>query len=159
MGIFSADMPLLYGERIRAFGRLQEEITKNSGDQNLFAWESPGRPGFLPNFDTIGYVGFYKTRSVSASHPTKSAVSGSIRGSPGRDESYTLINKGVSIMIPLKLPGLFSTVLDCMKCLEEREPGAQNHAGSCGIIRSPLQRSPSCASITPLVSLCSVPRG
>jgi len=36
LGIFDINMPLLYGEGSRAFGRLQEEILKNNDNQSLF---------------------------------------------------------------------------------------------------------------------------
>ena len=42
MGIFSINMPLLYGEGGKAFLRLQEEIMKVSDDQSLFAWTDKG---------------------------------------------------------------------------------------------------------------------
>ncbi|KAI0556215.1 HET-domain-containing protein [Xylaria curta] len=39
MGIFSVNMPMLYGEGAeKAFLRLQEEIMRESDDQSLFAW-------------------------------------------------------------------------------------------------------------------------
>jgi hypothetical protein len=38
MGLFSVNMPLLYGEGTRAFVRLQDEIMKISDDQTIFAW-------------------------------------------------------------------------------------------------------------------------
>ncbi|KAI7353540.1 hypothetical protein KC354_g11480 [Hortaea werneckii] len=38
MGLFSVNMPLLYGEGKKAFQRLQEEIMRYSDDQSLFAW-------------------------------------------------------------------------------------------------------------------------
>lgn len=41
LGLFSVNMPLLYGEGARAFMRLQEEIMKVSDDQSIFAWASP----------------------------------------------------------------------------------------------------------------------
>jgi hypothetical protein len=41
LGIFDINMPLLYGEGGKAFKRLQEEITKQSTDQSLFAWQWP----------------------------------------------------------------------------------------------------------------------
>lgn len=41
LGIFSVSMPLLYGERERAFIRLQEEIIKVTDDQTIFAWRDP----------------------------------------------------------------------------------------------------------------------
>ncbi|KAH7145566.1 heterokaryon incompatibility protein-domain-containing protein [Dactylonectria estremocensis] len=38
MGIFNVNMPLLYGEREKAFIRLQEEIARQHRDLSLFAW-------------------------------------------------------------------------------------------------------------------------
>ena len=38
LGLFNVNMPLLYGERVRAFQRLQEEIMKVSIDMSLFLW-------------------------------------------------------------------------------------------------------------------------
>ncbi|KAI0665706.1 heterokaryon incompatibility protein-domain-containing protein [Trametes maxima] len=38
MGIFGVYMPTIYGEKERAFLRLQEEIIKRSPDQSIFAW-------------------------------------------------------------------------------------------------------------------------
>ncbi|KAH8805209.1 heterokaryon incompatibility protein-domain-containing protein, partial [Xylogone sp. PMI_703] len=53
IGIFDINMPLLYGEGSKAFGRLQEEIAKQSTDHSLFAWEWPQsdspRSGRLPD--------------------------------------------------------------------------------------------------------------
>ncbi|EMT73612.1 Vegetative incompatibility protein HET-E-1 [Fusarium odoratissimum] len=41
MGIFSVNMPLLYGEGDEAFIRLQEQIITQTGDQSIFAWTIP----------------------------------------------------------------------------------------------------------------------
>lgn len=49
MGIFSVNMPLMYGEGDRAFARLQDEILKRSVDQSLFAWKVPANLGVAPN--------------------------------------------------------------------------------------------------------------
>ncbi|GAB1738220.1 hypothetical protein NU219Hw_g2768t1 [Hortaea werneckii] len=38
MGLFSVNMPLLYGEGKKAFQRLQEDFMRHSDDQSLFAW-------------------------------------------------------------------------------------------------------------------------
>lgn len=47
MGIFSVNMPLLYGEGMaKAFFRLQEEIMKDSSDHTLFAWADPHADDF-----------------------------------------------------------------------------------------------------------------
>ncbi|TRX89915.1 hypothetical protein FHL15_009187 [Xylaria flabelliformis] len=39
MGLFDVNMPLIYGEGERAFGRLQEEIYKYTNDPSIFAWK------------------------------------------------------------------------------------------------------------------------
>ncbi|KAI1263688.1 HET-domain-containing protein [Xylariaceae sp. FL1019] len=39
LGIFDINMPLLYGEKERAFFRLQQEIIKVSDDQSILAWD------------------------------------------------------------------------------------------------------------------------
>jgi hypothetical protein len=44
LGIFGINLPLLYGEGMRAFLRLQEEVVKNSNDLSLLAWQSPYDP-------------------------------------------------------------------------------------------------------------------
>lgn len=41
LGIFDVNMALLYGEREKAFFRLQQEIIQGSNDQSLFAWTDP----------------------------------------------------------------------------------------------------------------------
>lgn len=44
MGIFDVNMPLIYGEGgPKAFGRLQEEITRLSSDLSIFAWNPSSR--------------------------------------------------------------------------------------------------------------------
>ncbi|KAI1331590.1 heterokaryon incompatibility protein-domain-containing protein [Xylariaceae sp. FL0255] len=40
MGLFNINMPLLYGEKGRAFIRLQEEIVRRNNDQSILAWVS-----------------------------------------------------------------------------------------------------------------------
>lgn len=38
LGLFDVNMPMLYGEREKAFIRLQEEIIRRDADQTIFAW-------------------------------------------------------------------------------------------------------------------------
>ncbi|KAJ9614562.1 hypothetical protein H2200_002699 [Cladophialophora chaetospira] len=40
LGIFEVNMPLLYGEGLNAFKRLQEEIIRTSTDQSILAWSA-----------------------------------------------------------------------------------------------------------------------
>lgn len=39
LGLFNVNMPMLYGEGIRAFQRLQEEIIRQSDDLSILAWD------------------------------------------------------------------------------------------------------------------------
>lgn len=39
MGLFNVNMPMIYGERERAFIRLQEQIISKSTDESIFAWD------------------------------------------------------------------------------------------------------------------------
>ncbi|KAI0839419.1 HET-domain-containing protein [Hypoxylon sp. FL0890] len=38
LGIFQVNMPMLYGEGVEAFARLQEQIIRSSDDQTILAW-------------------------------------------------------------------------------------------------------------------------
>lgn len=45
-GMFQINMPLLYGEGMRAFYRLQEEIMRTSTDMSIFLWRGPASDTF-----------------------------------------------------------------------------------------------------------------
>ncbi|KAK3325114.1 hypothetical protein B0H66DRAFT_547408 [Apodospora peruviana] len=44
LGLFDVHMSLIYGERTRAFARLQEAIIQATGDLSIFAWTTDDRP-------------------------------------------------------------------------------------------------------------------
>ncbi|KAM7210819.1 hypothetical protein V8F06_013799, partial [Rhypophila decipiens] len=85
LGIFGVNMPLIYGERDRAFRRLQEHIIKGSNDMTIFAWEPVTT----------------KTRvwlcSIFAPSPANFQNSSMIRpwSKNSHDPEYTLTNKGL----------------------------------------------------------------
>ncbi|KAI6002301.1 heterokaryon incompatibility protein-domain-containing protein [Pisolithus orientalis] len=56
LGLFDVNMPMLYGEGLKAFQRLQLEIIRVSSDHSIFAWNPKGRLG--------------KNRSVLADDPS-----------------------------------------------------------------------------------------
>lgn len=91
LGIFNVNMPLLYGEGLSAFTRLQEEIIKISNDQSLFAWEHADG---LPSHGNL-----------LASHPRNFSNGATImqwRNCPALwKQSYTLTNTGLHVSIPL----------------------------------------------------------
>lgn len=106
MGIFSVNMPLLYGEGSRAFIRLQEEIMKSSIDHSLFAWVDEDAPeeemrGVLARSPSV----FSKTRMISPYQPWN------------KQEPYVMTNMGLSIDLPVNqvtgTDGMFVACLDC----------------------------------------------
>ncbi|KAI8958090.1 HET-domain-containing protein [Daldinia sp. FL1419] len=105
MGIFSVNMPMLYGEGgEKAFLRLQEEIMKQSDDQSLFAWVNP-------NSEPDAMEG------LLAPEPSYFLSSNEII--PYQDweprEPYTITNRGLKIDLNLTALGddKYVAALDC----------------------------------------------
>ncbi|KAG4436434.1 hypothetical protein IFR05_008089 [Cadophora sp. M221] len=87
LGLFDVNMPMLYGEGMRAFGRLQEEIIKRSNDMTIFAWTQPeGQPEVVSG-------------ALFAPSPACFAQSGDIYGFDRQfsDLEFALTNKGLRI--------------------------------------------------------------
>ena len=55
LGIFGINMPLLYGERDRAFVRLQQAILQQTDDLSIFAWDV-SHHGDLTQDSQLGYI-------------------------------------------------------------------------------------------------------
>ncbi|KAL4731542.1 hypothetical protein ACLX1H_000513 [Fusarium chlamydosporum] len=91
LGIFDINMPLLYGEGVKAFIRLQEEIIRLSNDQSIFCWD--WNWDYVP--DDWG--------SVLVPSPKAFANSGSYYINPVYDNSvsYYISNSGLSISLKL----------------------------------------------------------
>jgi hypothetical protein len=106
MGIFDVNMPLLYGEKEKAFLRLQEEIIKTTTDQSLLAWKDSSIPSET-------YTG------LLARSPDYFAQSGNISslGFWGKNGEFSFTNKGMSVdlfLVPyLEEQGIFRAALDC----------------------------------------------
>jgi len=96
LGIFDVNMPLLYGEGMKAFRRLQEEIIRTSDDQSILAWEQSN--SMIIHHSTSTWCG------CLASSPAEFAksgniVSGSAISDRWRSEPYQITNKGLQIDI------------------------------------------------------------
>jgi hypothetical protein len=116
LGIFDIRMPLIYGERERAFRRLQEEVIKVSDDQSVFAWIVDSDANTTIVKDGIGLL---------ARSPASFKRSGNIiRASAPRGDGYLLgvrtpfaiNNKGLHLALPLFQAGEemeFLAVLSC----------------------------------------------
>lgn len=106
LGIFDINMPLLYGEGMKSFTRLQEEIMKATHDHTLFAW-TPRRNA---------YVG------LLATSPDDFQTTSNIF--PIRNEEslpYYSTNEGVRLQLPLmrfsdtRVPSKHAIALDCQR--------------------------------------------
>ena len=92
LGLFNISLPILYGEGLRAFKRLQEEIIRTSIDHSIFAW----------HLTTADYSG------LLAASPDDFARSGKIQKMPFEDyvdrfgfsmilADYKITNRGLEI--------------------------------------------------------------
>src|SRR3984885_3787830 len=105
MGIFSIHMPLLYGERERAFVRLQEEIMKISDDHSLFAWKSTEDHSGLLATSPIAFVD--SGNFISSNSP----------GTP--TAPLTVSNKGINLKLRFRSIGHKDLGLAFLHCKED----------------------------------------
>jgi len=108
LGLFDVYMPLLYGEKERAFRRLQEEILKHSDDHTIFTWQSKS-----------------SAKSVLAPSPVCfSGLQDIIRIWPTNDTSkgYSLINADLSIQLQL-IPWTMNIYLAPLRAGTIKKPG------------------------------------
>lgn len=114
LGLFKINMPLLYGEGVAAFQRLQEEIMKVSVDQSIFAWSSES----LSTEDNAGYI------SLMAPWPSaftnKYIVKTKASPRAALDSVYTLTNFGLSIQLPLLVDARQKRYLAVLECADSR---------------------------------------
>ncbi|KAK5659063.1 hypothetical protein OQA88_1151 [Cercophora sp. LCS_1] len=102
LGIFNVSMPMIYGEKSRAFIRLQEEILRRTSDLSIFAWQSN-------NTDTQQY------RGILAQSPAEFACCAQIELNDDQfrfREEINLTNRGVRIKTPLQYLGSDTYVMD-----------------------------------------------
>lgn len=90
LGLFNVDMPLIYGEGMNDFRRLQEEIIKVSHDHSLFAWDPPS-----PDKSQNGLCG------LLATSPSQFRGAGNtcVGGSQAAMEPYYMTNLGLTITL------------------------------------------------------------
>lgn len=86
LGVFGVNMPLLYGEREKAFLRLQQHIMQDSNDQSLFAWRDPS----LTTDDEVG---------ILARSPKQFECSSNVKSLQAwaRHDSFAFTNNGLRI--------------------------------------------------------------
>ena len=108
MGLFDVYMPMIYGEREKAFLRLQQHIIQKSKDESIFAWctEFPG------NLKT--YSGFFAPSPLTYVHCSEIIQT---RGSGGFSEANG------ELLIPLKIaPHSMETYSALLHCTHRAKP-------------------------------------
>ncbi|KAE9582617.1 Vegetative incompatibility protein HET-E-1 [Colletotrichum fructicola] len=125
LGVFSVNMPLLYGEGSRAFVRLQEAIMRETDDQSIFAWTKADlRPS--KNTSTEDHLS-----GLLADSPMHFLKSTGIRPLPpllsGEMMPTTISNQGLNLKLYFRpIHGLggsqssdrFHAILDCSRTIQ-----------------------------------------
>ena len=118
LGLFNINLPLLYGEGMKAFSRLQHEIIKTTVDESIFAWKN----------DTLWTSGMF------AQSPLDFKDSGDIVliwDSQARPSPYALTNLGLEIERDLSTAD--STLDECgdvlmpLRCVRLNNKSARLH--------------------------------
>lgn len=87
MGLFEVHMPMLYGEGLKSFQRLQEEIIRTTPDDSIFAWLAE---------DT----GVSTLRGMFARSPKEFKTCSAVIGG---EQSFTVeANRGLHLCVPLQ---------------------------------------------------------
>lgn len=89
LGIFGVSLPMLYGEGINAFKRLQEEIMKVSNDHSILAWQGVNSSG--------------RINLLLADSPADFVYAQDIR-QWARPDSFEMTNKGLRIPLRVIVP-------------------------------------------------------
>lgn len=92
LGIFDVNMPLLYGEGLKAFQRLQEEIMKKYDDQSILAW------GFGREHTTL-----WSVSTALAQSPLDFSHCGEItsRGAAASRDGFSMSQRGLRLDLPV----------------------------------------------------------
>lgn len=111
MGLFSVNMPMLYGEGgVKAFHRLQEEIMKHSDDSSLFAWGDYRIPE-------------QAAHGLLADRPAAFAKSGNVvqLGSQEEEKPFEMTNRGLRVGLNLypTSEDSFIATFDCISTSED----------------------------------------
>lgn len=144
LGLFGVNMPMLYGEREKAFQRLQLEIIRQSSDHSIFAWDPKGRiqrtgsvladdPSYFQDCHDITKVETdrfvdelvrYAHRHGLGNFADKMhklvALRNAVRSQ--RLSKFSVTNVGIKVRLPvvpyLASPTSFKVVLACSDCRE-----------------------------------------
>lgn len=111
LGLFDVNMPLLYGEGLKAFVRLQEEILKISADQSIFAWGLVADTNLsfqqlkdsIPDTDPLSPPDHYSLTGPLAPFPELFEKSCGVRpiSMTHKSTQFGMTNLGIQIQLPI----------------------------------------------------------
>jgi hypothetical protein len=105
LGIFNINMPLLYGEGLRAFTRLQEEILKQYGDESILAWalntDARHPQGLLPAIVTEDHPQTVLGGNILASSPESFRNCQDLVSVSESKSALAMTSVGLQIELPL----------------------------------------------------------
>ena len=133
MGLFDVNMPMIYGERERAFIRLQEQIISKSTDESVFVWD-------LDILEDSTRDAKHVHCGLLATSPACFARCGDVV-SRGRSRGFHINQFGLSISLPATLYalGTYQAPLNVTKA---------KAAGQCAILLAKLPEGESFARIS-----------
>ena len=115
MGLFDINMPMIYGEREKAFLRLQQQIIQKTMDESIFAWEMGPHDKVYRSFSGLYAPSPSAYRRCSQMVPTS--------GSEGFSETNGRLF--ISLVSYVHSPGVESAVLHCTNkaCADDNRVG------------------------------------
>ncbi|TEA17882.1 Vegetative incompatibility protein HET-E-1 [Colletotrichum sidae] len=115
LGLFSINMPLLYGEGNEAFRRLQEEIMKVSTDQSLFAWGGAPKASSPRGRHWVSVLASHPSAFGNCNRVVTTAVYNNYHNHECRRE-FSLTNLGLNIDLPIISTTRSSTLYGALSC-------------------------------------------
>jgi hypothetical protein len=133
MGLFDVNMAMIYGERERAFIRLQEQIISKSADESIFAWD-------LDLLEDSTRDAKQVSCGLLATSPACFARCGDVI-STGRSRGFRITQFGLSIALPATLHalGTYQALLNVTRAKK---------TGRCAILLAKLPDGDSFARIS-----------
>ncbi|KAF4907243.1 Vegetative incompatibility protein HET-E-1 [Colletotrichum viniferum] len=95
LGLFDINMPLLYGEGMKAFIRLQEEIIKSDNDQSIFCWE------WIYSTTPVNWSSFLAPSPRAFRNSSRFRGKQQFLQEMGDPFMYQMTNAGLSIELPV----------------------------------------------------------
>lgn len=119
LGLFSMNMPLLYGEGSEAFWRLQEEIIRVSTDQSLFAWDWPSKvpPSHRQGNHCVTMLAPFPSVFANCSTVIKETPRKMVR--QPRLKEFAMTNLGLNISLPLVVKSEDGKYYGALSCRHE----------------------------------------